>query len=131
MGEPLSLYQLSRGEKGAGPVKDDNCKKMGLFYYNITVYASRARIFKLLNEIFDFCFFHDSVSPKPLSVPLRPFRIFSKIRRYIRSSRCTTGVLDTGGKWTKSSIRKMCNISFEHLWVVEFFLQVHFKVSAV
>ncbi len=25
-------------------------------------------------------FFHESVSPKPLSVPLGPFRIFEKIR---------------------------------------------------
>ncbi len=39
-------------------------------------------------------FFHESVSPKPLSIPLWPFRIFSKIRRDIRSSRCTTGVVD-------------------------------------
>ncbi len=30
-------------------------------------------------------FFHESVSPKPLSIPLGPFRIFSKIRRDIRS----------------------------------------------
>ncbi len=31
-------------------------------------------------------FFHESVSPKPLSIPLGPFRIFSKIRGDIRSS---------------------------------------------
>ncbi len=42
-------------------------------------------------------FFHESVSPKPLSISLGPFRIFSKIRGDIRSSRCTTGVVDTGG----------------------------------
>jgi hypothetical protein len=39
-------------------------------------------------------FFHESVSHKPLSIPLEPFQIFPKIRRYIRSSRCTTGVVD-------------------------------------
>ncbi len=50
------------------------------------------------HEIFDFSFFYESVSPKPLSLPLWSFRIFSKIRRDIRSSRCTTGVVDTGGK---------------------------------
>ncbi len=50
-------------------------------------------------------FFHESVSPKPLSIPLRPFRIFF-------SSRCTTSVVDTGGKWKKSSIRKICIISY-------------------
>jgi hypothetical protein len=29
-------------------------------------------------------FFHESVSPQPQSIPLRPFRIFSKIRGDIR-----------------------------------------------
>jgi hypothetical protein len=44
-------------------------------------------------------FSNESVSTKHLSVPLRPFQIFSKIRGDIRGSRCTTGVVDTGGKW--------------------------------
>jgi hypothetical protein len=45
------------------------------------------------HEIFDFRFFHESVSPKPLRLPLGPFNIFlSKISRDICSSRCTTGV---------------------------------------
>jgi hypothetical protein len=43
-------------------------------------------------------FFHESVSPQPQSIPLRPFRIFSKIRGDIRNSRCTTGINDTGCK---------------------------------
>jgi hypothetical protein len=55
------------------------------------------------HEIFDFWFFHESVSPKHLGIPLRPFRIFSKIRGDIRGSRCSTGVFNTGGKWKKSS----------------------------
>ncbi len=42
--------------------------------------------------------FHESVSPKPLSIPLGPFRFFSKIRGDIGSSRLTTGINDTGGK---------------------------------
>ncbi len=46
-------------------------------------------------------------------------RIFSKIRADIRSSRCTTGVVDTGGKWKKSSIIKVLIILFVHLWEVE------------
>ncbi len=62
-------------------------------------------------------FFHVSFSPKPLSVPLRPF--FSKILVDIRIKRCTTGVVDKGGIWKKSSIRKVLIILFEHLWVVE------------
>ncbi len=37
----------------------------------------------------------------------------------IRSSRCTTSVIDTGGKWKTFSIRKVFIISFGHLWVVE------------
>jgi hypothetical protein len=64
-------------------------------------------------------FFHESVSPKHVSIPLRPFRIFSKIRGDIRGSRCTTGVIDAGGKWKKSSSRKILIILFGHLWVVE------------
>jgi hypothetical protein len=35
----------------------------------------------------------ESVSPKPLTIPVGPFRIFSKIRGDIRSSRFATGVV--------------------------------------
>ncbi len=71
------------------------------------------------HEIFCFWSFHESVSPQPQSIPLRPFQIFSKIRGDIRSSRFATVVNDTGGKWKKSSIRKILIILFGHLWVVE------------
>jgi hypothetical protein len=54
-----------------------------------------------------------------MSIPVRPFRIFSKIRGDIRVSMCTTGVNDTGGKWKKSSNRKILTVLFGHLWVVE------------
>jgi hypothetical protein len=57
--------------------------------------------------------------PKPLSIPQGPFQIFLKICRNISSFRCTTGVVDIGGKWEKSSIREVYNILFGHLWVVE------------
>jgi hypothetical protein len=50
---------------------------------------------------------------------IRPFRIFSKIREDIHSSRFATGVNGTGGKWKKSSIRKILIILYGHLWVVE------------
>jgi hypothetical protein len=66
-----------------------------------------------------FWFFHESVSPKPLIIPLGPFQFFSKIRGDIRSSRFVIGVVDTGGKWKKSSIRKFVLISFGHLLEVE------------
>jgi hypothetical protein len=47
------------------------------------------------------------------------FHIFAKICGDIRSSRCTTCVVDTSSKWKNSSIRKVLNILFRHLWVVE------------
>jgi hypothetical protein len=40
---------------------------------------------------------------------LGPFRIFSKIRGDIRSSRCTTGAIDTGGKMEKFFKQKSFN----------------------
>ncbi len=51
------------------------------------------------HEIFCFCFFHESVFPPAPEYPLRPFRFFSKIRRNICNSRCTTGINDTGGQF--------------------------------
>jgi hypothetical protein len=44
-------------------------------------------------------FFHESVSPQPQSIPLRPFQIFSEICGDIRNSRSFTGVNDTSGKF--------------------------------
>ncbi len=43
--------------------------------------------------------FFESISPQPKSIPLRPFRIFSKIRGDICKSRCTTGINDASGKF--------------------------------
>jgi hypothetical protein len=61
-------------------------------------------------------FFHKSVFHRPLIIPLGVFQIFSKIRGDIRgdirSSRSTTGVNDTDGKWKKSSIRNLFIIYF-------------------
>ncbi len=86
------------------------------FYFKDTLYNLKGTVSR------DFStsgFFHGSVSPKPLSIPLRLFQIFSKIRGDIRGSRYTTGVNNTGGKWKKSSRRKILTILFGHLWVVE------------
>ena len=52
-----------------------------------------------VTRFFTSGFSHEAPSPKPLSIPLGPFRIFSKIRGDTRSSRLTTGVSDTGGKF--------------------------------
>ncbi len=78
-----------------------------------------SRLKRQCYQIFDFRFFHESVSPKPLRIPFRPFRIFSKIRGDIRSSRCTTGVVDIDVKWKKISFRKVLIIFLGHLWLVE------------
>jgi hypothetical protein len=53
------------------------------------------------HKIVDFWFFYESVSP------IRAVSNFFEIRGDIHSSRCNTGVIDTGGKWKKSSIMKV------------------------
>ncbi len=93
--------------------------------YDFKLKGQVSRDFRLL------VFFHESVSPKPLSIPLGPFRFFSKIREDIRSSRCTTGVVDTGGKWKKSSIIKVLNILFGHLWEEELTYRYIFAAGVV
>ncbi len=67
------------------------------------------------HEIFDFWFFSWISSPKPLKIPLGVFQIFSKICGDIRSSRCTTGVVDIGGKWKNLISEKCLIILFGHL----------------
>jgi hypothetical protein len=92
---------------------------------------------KLLNlkgqchKIFCFWFFLESVSPNPLIIPLGPFRIFSKIRGYIRSSRFASGVNDTGGNlppvssipvaichWRRWHRRQICRRYRWHRWQI-------------
>jgi hypothetical protein len=51
--------------------------------------------------------FYESVCPQPQSIPLGPFRIFSKNRGDIRKSRCTTGINDTGGKFA-NGVNETC-----------------------
>ncbi len=58
------------------------------------------------HEIFNIRLFHESVSPKPLRMPLRLFQFFLQICGDIHSSRHTNSVIDISGKWKKSSIRK-------------------------
>ncbi len=68
-------------------------------YFPNTLFSFLIALKVQCHEIFAAGFFYESVSPQPQSVLLGPFRIFSKIRGDIRSSRLTTGVADTGGKW--------------------------------
>jgi hypothetical protein len=75
--------------------------------------------------------FMNQFPPQPQSIPLRPFRIFSKIRGDIRSSRFATGV------W---QMEKIFNLKNFHNFVwspfgsrrnihINFCLQVNFQVS--
>jgi hypothetical protein len=63
--------------------------------------------------------FMNQFPPSPRVFHKDRFEFFRKILGDIRSSRFATGVKDTGGKWKKSSIRKILIILFGHLWVVE------------
>jgi hypothetical protein len=71
------------------------------------------------HKIFDFRFFHESVFPQDPEYPIRVFlNFFENLWRYvlcIRSSRCTTAVVDPSGKWKKSSIIKVLIILSGHL----------------
>ncbi len=62
----------------------------------------------VLRDLLLLVFFHESVSAKPLSIPLGPFRIFSKILGDIRSSRLTTGINDTGANFA-ADINDTCH----------------------
>ncbi len=68
---------------------------------------------------FRLLFFFMNQVPQAPEYTIRAVSNFSKIRGYIRSSRCTTGVVDTGGKWKKSSVIKVLIILFRHLWEVK------------
>jgi hypothetical protein len=77
------------------------------------------------HEIFASGFFHESPFPKPLKMTLGSIRIFSKIRRDIRKSRCTTGgkfatgVNDTGGKLPPISTTPAANLATSSACVVD------------
>jgi hypothetical protein len=91
--------------------------------HNLGLYLHNFALKGQCHDIFDFRFFHQPVSPKPLSIPLGLFRIFSKICENIRGSRCqichryqlsttpavqlgkfTAGVVDTVGKFATSVV---------------------------
>jgi hypothetical protein len=62
-------------------------------------------------------FLHGSVSPKPLILPIGPFRIFSKIHGNIHSQDATSTTQVANGKSLKSE--KFSFISYGHLRVLE------------
>ncbi len=57
--------------------------------------------------------------PQAPEFTIRAVSNFLKICGNMRSSRCTTGVVDTGSQWKKSSIIKVLIILLGHLWEVE------------
>ncbi len=84
------------------------------------------------HEIFSFKFFSLISFPPTLSIPLRPFRFFRKIRRDIREWMFISGVNDTGHKrekcwdiiflyFVKSLVG--CNLHLK----IEFLLIFHFR----
>jgi hypothetical protein len=79
------------------------------------------------HEIFASGSFHELVSPQPQCIPLKPFRIFSKIREDIQQHR-----------WQMEKIFNQ-KIFKNFIWsplgsrgniYKNFYLQVHFQVSA-
>ncbi len=73
--------------------------------------------------------FHESISPKPLSIPFGRFQIFPKICR--DTCRWTTSIIDTGGKLEKSLVRKVLNVLFGHLCVVKSTYRWNFFLSSL
>jgi hypothetical protein len=80
------------------------------------------------HEIFDFKFSTWISFPQAPDYTIRAVQILLKIRGDIRSSRCTTSVVDTGGKW-KNLFFWTPLVSRVSI-LINFFLQVHFKLSA-
>ncbi len=97
--EDFLAQQNGLGKRGVG----------GMEQITIKTQNPKCRIYWCLkgqfHEILDFRFIFESVSPKPLIIlyHLGRFEFLSKVRGDIRSSKCTTGVFDTGGKSEKLS----------------------------
>jgi hypothetical protein len=71
------------------------------------------------HEIFYFWFFQESISHKPLSIPLGPFQIFRKFMEIFAAQGTPPVSLKPVAKRKKSSIIKVLIILFGHLWKVE------------
>ncbi len=101
----LSLRQI--------PLRMSSCVGKWYIFHPLYKTSEKSWLFRKLGHLFatvqgfgkvsrDFLFlvfFHESVSPQPQSIPLRPFRIFSKIRGDIRKSRCSTGINRQRHRW--------------------------------
>ncbi len=73
-----------------GVVKDRNFHFKQSKRMHQREWLAYVRVKGTVSRDFLLCIFHESVSPQPQSIPLRPFQIFLKICGDIRKSRCTT-----------------------------------------
>ncbi len=69
-----------------------------LFHLTVEPIASRDSVTRFSPS----GFFHESVSPQAFEYTIRAISNFFENQGDIRSSRCTTGAVDIGGKWKKS-----------------------------
>jgi hypothetical protein len=72
-------FQALPFEIGTKAIRFSEAPKETKFNKKITFFHLKEQC----SETFCFWFFHESVSPQPQIIPLRSFRIFSKIRRDI------------------------------------------------
>jgi hypothetical protein len=103
VGQPISPRRGGRGHPSHEPKPPPQTLSVSLAVCGLGGGGVKENVKRFLTS----GFFHESVSPKHLSIPLGQFQIFPKIRGDIRSSRCTTGVVDTNSKCKKSSIIKV------------------------
>ncbi len=80
---------------------------------NAKISAAECNIKGTVSRDFRLLVFFMNLFPQAPEYTIRAISNFSKIRRDIHSSRCTTGVIDTGGKWKKSSIIKVLIICLD------------------
>jgi hypothetical protein len=105
------LHRLTVPHEAVGPVGRLHQSLLSLISIKnkiISDYSSYSSVFKgQYLEIFDFRFFFMNRFPQAHEYTIKAVSNFSKIRRDICSSRCNTGVADTGVKLKKSSNRKI------------------------
>ncbi len=70
----------------------------------------KSTLIRTVSEDFYFRLIHELSSLTPLKTSLGSFQIFSKIHRDICKSRCTTSIIDTGGKF--ATVIKNTSVNF-------------------
>ncbi len=72
------------------------------YTFHPRLFSWKIHLKEVCHKIFCFRFFHESYSHKPLKITWGSFQIFCKIWGDIHKSRCTTRIIDTGGKFSTS-----------------------------